>query len=152
MLMLTSQYTSNQAVVGPTISEPASCNGKSPFVFISLDRLSTGIPFPLLPLPSSSFSYCTSTQGPGRAFSWHLDLQILVTPLIWMTFVYHFPLADKGRRRHSWKLLAQPLVLMLERLTLDSPLRVSSEVFQICCPQRSEDTEILLIYRLELKP
>lgn len=40
---------------------------------------------------------------------------------------------------------------MLEGLTLDSPLRVSSEVFQICCPRRSEDTEILLVYRLELK-
>lgn len=40
---------------------------------------------------------------------------------------------------------------MLGGLTLDSPLQVSSEVFQICCPQRSEDTEILLIYRLQLK-
>lgn len=48
-------------------------------------------------------------------------------------------------------LLVQPLVLTLEELTLDSPHQISSKIFQICCPQRSEDTEILFIYRLELK-
>lgn len=57
----------------------------------------------------------------------------------------------KEETRHSWKLLAQPLVLMVEGLTLDSPLQVSSEAFQVCCPQRSEDTEIFFVYKLELK-
>jgi len=75
---------------------------------------------------------------------------MLVPPLILVTFVYHFPLA-KEETRHSWMLLAQLLVRMLNGLTLDSPLQVSSEEFQICCPQRSEDTEILFVYRLELK-
>lgn len=77
------------AAAGALISGPVSCSGNSRFIFTPLGRLTADMPFPLLLLPCSPFLYCTLTWGPGRAFSWHLDLLIHPWSLWHLSIICH---------------------------------------------------------------